>query len=175
MSDKCLHYIQIDDMILFFTVELPNMMVLHLLFLWLTKKRPKSTTKHVRTSSHNRTFRGISKILQCGFIPKRVSLQTILSLREKRYIIHLDNYTIPKDNFFSQKINFNKTLLLDIFEFLRPNWKIFLNISAIKASKVFIFDVFDHFPGENAKFSIFCIWNSKYFVKLGSKIKFTII
>ena len=106
------------------------------------KKRPKSTTKHVRTSSHNRTFRGISKILQCGFIPKRVSLQTILSLREKRYIIHLDNYTIPKDNFFPKKINFNKTLLLDIFEFLRPNWKIFLNISVIKVSKVFIFDVF---------------------------------
>ena len=74
-----------------------------------------------------------------------------------------------KSIFFFQKINFNKTLLLDIFEFLRPNWKIFLNISAIKVSKVFIFDVFDHFPGENAKFSIFLHLKFKIFCQIGFK------
>ena len=38
-------------------------------------------------------------------------------------------FDVKYSTILSKKFNFDKTLLLHIFEFLSPDWKIFLNIS----------------------------------------------
>ena len=48
--------------------------------------------------------------------------------------LHTDSTSL----FYVQKFNFNKTLLLDIFEFLHQNWKVFLNFSTLKVSNNWI-------------------------------------
>ena len=57
-------------------------------------------------------------------ILEKVEYKRRLTLKEPEDPTHYSKSLI-----FVQKLYFGKTLILEIFEFLRQNWKLFLNVS----------------------------------------------
>ena len=121
-QDRQMTKLNMTSKILFFTVcgsKLSSMASRQ----WLQSKR----------KFHSKTLILVQK---CNFHAKNPDFEPKLNLRN---VGKIKFWPISERKFEILLFYFNKTIFLDIFEFLRQNWKIALNNSSYKVSNNWIF------------------------------------